>query len=142
MYATTLTTWQIETAARWWADRVCAPIFDGLSDEERQSGENAAYELSEILAAIAVVPVGNEAREGFTEALAGILASDVYRPGDGLRVDYGPCIHLSAAADVAGIPASNFPWKTNLYFFDDGSIGTAMGYAAPMQTISPPVQGQ
>ena len=37
-----LTEEQIEKAVNWWADRVVAPIFDGLSKEERKDPVNEA----------------------------------------------------------------------------------------------------
>ena len=35
-----LTDEQIEKAVQWWADRICAPVFSGLSNEERQDPRN------------------------------------------------------------------------------------------------------
>ena len=138
MYAKTLTTWHIETAAQWWAGKVCAPAFDGLSRDERQGGEHQDYELAEVTALMLVQPIDNARREDFIDALKDILASDEYRPSYGLHVDYHPGLHLAQAAEAAGIPATNFPWKTDMYFFDDGSIETVSGYAGPRQRIDPP----
>lgn len=130
-----LTDEQAEKAAQWWANRVCAPIFNGLSDEERKNPRNTAYQMAEVMATMAVEPVSDSKREKFIAALKTELQAEKYNPYWGLSVDYGPCATLHHAAKKAGVPQTNFPWKTNMSFREDGTVAVSMGYATPYESI-------
>jgi hypothetical protein len=126
-----LTEEQIEKAAQWWADRVCAPTFDGLSNEERKKPTNRGYQMAELMAAILTEPVEADQREKFIAALKEELQSELYNPWQGLGVDYGPDSVLARAAEKAGVSTHNFPWKTHMGFDEDGTVKAACGYGAP-----------
>ena len=130
-----LTDEQIEKAVEWWADQVCAPEFDGLSDGERRDPSNAAYQMAEIMASMSVKPIDKDQRQHFKDALAEGLQDPNFNPFCGLGVDYHPDRTLAAAAEKAGIPLTNFPWKTHMSFSEDGSVSASAGYGNPRQTI-------
>lgn len=130
-----LTSGQVESAANWWADRVCAPVFDGLSDEERKDPSSKSYEHSEMLASLLVVDVKESTRDKFIDALKNILSDDDFGPRGGLHVDYHPDGNLAKAAKTAGIPGTNFPWKTNMWFTDDGRVKAGCGYGSAIEYI-------
>lgn len=123
-----LTEEQIEKAAEWWADKVCKPVFSGLSEAERQDPVNNAYQMGEMMAASLVEDVDNDKRRAFIDALKEELSSPDYNQWWGLNVDYNPDRVLSRAAEKAGIPSGNFPWKTHMSFSEDGKVKAAMGY--------------
>jgi hypothetical protein len=123
-----------QKAAEWWADRVCAPTFDGLTPEERLRPENQAYQTAEMRASMLVKPITAEQRATFVTTLTNILmqadAERLYYIG----VDYHPCRILADAASIAGIPETNFPWKTSMWF-KDGKLTVARGYGAQLETL-------
>jgi hypothetical protein len=135
MYQNNLTEKQIEKAAKWWADQVCKPTFSGLSDEECKDPRNRAYQFAEVMASILTEPVDGDQRQQFIDALKEELRSPEYNPFWGLDVDYHPCRTLANAAAKAGVPLTNFPWKTHMRFTEDGAVEAALGYGAPMETI-------
>lgn len=130
-----LTEEQIDKAVNWWADRVCAPTFNGLSDQERRDPRNDAYKMGEILVTTLVEPVAEDQRARFISALKEELLSDKYDPYWGLHVDYGPDQTLYNAAVKAGIPENNFPWKTNMYFEENGIVKARTGYGSPVEEL-------
>ena len=129
-----LTKEQIEKAVNWWADRVAAPIFDGLSKEERKDPVNDGYQMAEVLANLLVKPVDITAREKFIDALREELQKENTRATWGLFTDYGPDAILDDVANKAGISLNNFPWKTCMWF-KDGKVIVALGYAAEQVEI-------
>lgn len=130
-----LTEEQITRAASWWADQVCAPVFSGLNEEERKDPMNSAYQMAEILAATSVKPIYQEQRDKFILALSDELRNPDFYVRGGLYVDYDPDRILARAAKVAGIPTSNFPWKTGMSFYEDGTVKVATGYGAMYKTL-------
>lgn len=131
-----LTAEQIEKAVNWWADRVCAPSFSGLTEEERSDPRNAHNLCAEAMAYMAVEPVSEEQRRTFVKALQDKLAqADWHTMRAGLRVDYYPGPILAEAAQIAGIPTDNFPWKSRTRFREDGSVWAACGYGNPAQKL-------
>lgn len=130
-----LTEEQIEKAIEWWADQVCAPEFDGLSDEERQDPRNVNYQTAEVMASMLVKPVDKDQRQKFKDALREGLQAPDFNPFWGLSVDYHPDRTLSRAAEKASISSNNFPWKTRMSFSEDGSVSASAGYGNPGQTI-------
>lgn len=131
----TLTDEQINKAIEWWANRVCAPVFNGLTQQERQDPANASYQLAEAFATMLTKPVQNDQREEFIVALKNELSSPEYNPHWGLHVDYAPCRELADAATLSGVPSSNFPWKTDMYFKDDGGVYAKTGYGAEYEKL-------
>jgi hypothetical protein len=103
-----LTDEQIDKAAMWWSNIITNPKFDGLSKEERK-----------------------DSAEVFAEALKDELRNKEYNPYWGLSVDYHPCSELADAAKKAGVSGNNFPWKTSMWFKEDGSVSVAYGYQQP-----------
>jgi hypothetical protein len=105
-------------AAEWWADRVCAPQFNGLSAKERAAGGNAGYELAEVMASMLAGPVTASSRATFIEILTMRILKD--QPC-GLWVDYHPDNILARVGEMTGIPSDNWPWKTGVSFRDGGA---------------------
>ena len=130
-----LTAIQIAKATEWWADRVCAPRFDGLSEAERGDPANDSYQFAEMLAAMSTVPIDEDQRGKFIAALQEELKAEGYKPYLGLSVDYHPCQELARAAKEAGVPSKNFPWKTSMYFDADGTVKAACGYGKPVEML-------
>lgn len=130
-----LTEEQIEKAAEWWADRVCAPTFSGLSDEERKDPVNKAYQMAEVMTAMSVESITDDKRAGFIAALKEELRGSDYNSWQGLGVDYGPDRYLVKAAEKAGIPGGNFPWKTHMSFSEDGKVKVSLGYGVSSTEI-------
>lgn len=130
-----LTEEQIEKAAKWWADRICAPVFDGLSDAERKNPVNATYQFAEMFVSISVESVDNDRREQFMAAIKEELRDPEYNPWWGLGVDYHPDRYLANAAVEAGISTHNFPWKTHMSFTEDGEVKAKLGYGNPNEVV-------
>lgn len=130
-----LTERQMDIAIEWWADRVCKPKFDGLTEQERQDPANDAYKFAEGLALLLVEPVTDEQRERFKNALREEMQSSEFLSNPVLRIDYHPNQVLAKAAEQAGISENNFPWKTWMHFWNDGAVECATGYAAPVEVL-------
>lgn len=131
-----LTDEQIEKAVNWWVGAIRKPKFDGLSNEERADPKNDDYQMAEMMATLAVRPKTEQQLDAFKGALRDELLSSEYNPYHGLHVDYSPCIELHNAAEKAGIVGGmTFPWKTNMYFDDEGNVKVSAGYRAPMECL-------
>lgn len=132
-----LTEEQIEKAVDWWASAIEHPKFDGLSQEERRDPKNDSYQLGEMMATVASKTKTSEQIEKFKLALASLLSSDNFNPYHGLHVDYGPDMTLASAASAAGIDTSitSFPWKTNMWFNDEGNVDVRAGYGAKVEKL-------
>ena len=132
-----LTNEQIEKAIEWWANAIVRPVFDGLSNKERQDPRNEGYQMAEMLATVTHKEPTSEQLEAFKVALRNNLEDDDYIPQRGLHVDYGPDLTLGSAAKDAGINVSTtrFPWKTNMWFYGDGRVGVSAGYRAPTEYL-------
>jgi len=123
-----LTDEQIELAAEWWGDQVCAPEFKTLSAEERKRPDSQPIAMAEMLATTLVKPIDTCQRQRFVDELTKILQKNrksVWR----LAVDYGPDMKLSEAARLADVPFTNFPWKTSMYLLC-GKVEVSAGYGA------------
>ena len=131
-----LTDEQIEKAVTWWASVIVNPVFDGLSDEERRDPQNNSYQMAEMLATVSHKNPTSEQLEAFKSSLREQLKADEDSIR-GLHVDYGPDHILHEATEAAGIEVgmSLFPWKTNMYFGDDGGVKVSAGYRAPMESL-------
>ena len=118
-----LTNEQIEKAVNWWAEQIEQPTFDAGADSPEMK-------LAETMAGMLVKPIDVECITKFKDELRSALKDKDYNPFRGLHVDYHPDLILFEAAKGAGINESNFPWKTNMYFKDDGSVSVSSGYGA------------
>ena len=106
-----------------------------MSDAERLDPVNDAYQMAEKMAAMAVENVSDGKRQAFIDALKEELSNPDYNSWWGLGVDCGPDRTLARAAEKAGIPSSNFPWKTRMNFSEDGKVKAAMGYGVLLTEI-------
>jgi len=53
-----------------------------------------------------------------------------------LMVDYDPCTFLWETAEQANCDINmGLPWKTSMFFYDDGSVWVSYGYGAPRTKI-------
>lgn len=129
-----LTAEQIDKAVNWWAKQLGSPTFKTLSNEERSDPSTAPAAIAEGMAMMLAKDITYEQGEVFKTALRESLTGrDVMRWE--LSVDYSPTNTLGDAAQKAGIPLTNFPWKTNMSFGDDGSVKVALGYRSPYEQI-------
>jgi len=124
-----LTDEQIEKIVNWWAEKVRAPKFNGLTEQERKDPRNDAYQLSEMMASALVKPISGSQLNEFKKVLAEKIR-DLDWYDINLAVDYDPTRILADAAEQAGIPKTNFPWKTTMFFDMNGKIKTRSGYGA------------
>lgn len=132
----------IDRVALLWSRALVAPKFDNGAD-------NAASAMAGVLAAGLADQVTQEADyprrvEAFRMALAAGMKFDRDHEGEphpsprydghvrhlhlSTGVDYGPDATLRAAAEIADLPDSVFPWKTTIDFYGRGSISTSYGY--------------
>ncbi len=123
-----LTDKQIEKAVNWWAERVEQPTFDAGADSPEM-------ELAEAMANMLTIPVTENCIEKFKGELRDALKDKDYNPWQGIHTDYHPDPILFEAAKGAGINVSNFPWKTSMYFKDDGSVQVSLGYGASPEDL-------
>lgn len=132
-----ITNEQIEKAVIWWADQVTKPTFNALTDEERKQPGNRGMEFAEALASISVKPISQTQRAIFISTLRSTLkVNRLYnRWALILDVDYHPCEMLSNAAKFAGIPESNFPWKTTMWVMENGRVLVRLGYGGKEQEL-------
>ncbi len=87
-----------------------------------------------MMATLLVRPVSDEAREKFVDHLTAYIERELEKGREVfLSVDYGPCVPLAEAADAAGIPENNFPWKTCMWV-SENYIATRYGYRAEIET--------
>jgi hypothetical protein len=119
---------EIPAAVAWWAQRLGSPIKD--------NGDG----LPSILA-MATLPFSNDAGkiEGFAAALTDALRAKVAAIDLDwliLDCDYGPDETLGNAARDAGLPSSQFPWKTTMWI-RPGEVKVRNGYGRETQTIYP-----
>jgi len=126
-----LTEEQVEVAVNWWADRVCQPEF-----HTQTPGENVkSIAMAESMAYLLTKPVNFDSKEKFIDELRKRITSSEFNPFSGLHVDYHPDRILSDAAIESGVELSNFPWKTGMYFGEDGSVKAKIGYGSELETL-------
>ena len=123
-----LTEDQISKAAEWWADQVCAPTFDN-------GDQSPAGAFTMALAMMNTEAVTDDRRQAFVDALSAKLHEVNAGSFFVLGVDYSPDPILADAAREAGVNPGNFPWKTTMWFYDDGSVKVSKGYRAPAVEI-------
>lgn len=91
------------------------------------------------LATMGTTSVDNESRDKFVSFLSDSIEKEMIKnqererenwvPDIILDVDYGACKKLSEAGEYAGIPDSNFPWKTCMWI-DKNHVSVSYGYRA------------
>ena len=126
---------QHETAAKWWRNVLeNGAKFDNMGDtgspEERRTSD-----MTSMLAKMNVKPVTKEQLDTFERELVSSLEGKEDRLG--LHCDYGPDLTLSEAAKIAGISTANFPWKTNMFIREDGTVSVSYGYGAEDVEVTP-----
>lgn len=135
----------IDRVALLWARAIKRPEFDNGDDTPR-GGLASAMAASLAEKAIASAPDYELRVEAFRMALAAGMKHDRDHAGEphpnpryeghviDLRPltgsDYGPDATLSAAAEIAGLPASVFPWKSTVDFYGGDSLSVSFGYGA------------
>lgn len=117
---------QVECAVKWWEDLLKQPMFDALSEQERQSDPGQHMAMAELLATMAAEGRTATQIARFGAALrAELKESAVYSIG----VDYHPDRILWNALQAAGIDddLTALPWKTTMWF-RDGGVQVLLGY--------------
>lgn len=122
-----LTDEQIQKAVEWWAQfLVKEPTFV-------EQHENAQLDDSQFLAMMILdimkkdsVPTGDINK--FKDAFKVSLKENNPRF---IGVDYHPCSELYSALVIANYnPELSLPWKTRMWFTEDGKVLAAKGYGA------------
>lgn len=136
VYASGLTSRQVDAAVNWWKQAIESPRYDN-GDDSPTGG------MVTMLAMMAEKPKSSDSVEAFGAALAEILKADERVAQQGLHVDYNPEGALYDAAQKAGMKLARdvgFPWKTNMWFTDDGGVKVSAGYGASQKYILEPIQ--
>ena len=120
----------IEKAVELWARKLYNPSFDN-GDNSESGGMTFLLATMNILTDKAEIKDMESRVKVFCDTLTKTLKDKrdrrEYLPY--LSVDYGPCRELAEAADVAGIPHSQFSCKSSVYMHD-GYVGMSFGYGA------------
>lgn len=125
----------IITAATWWADKL-------RKRQPHSNGDNSASSIFAcIFADIGMKNVTEDQYNVFERALA-VGIEDQYKkylenlnfPNIYVGCDYDPCSVLAEAADKAGIPTLNFPYKTHMQITKN-EVFVADGYGKPYVAI-------
>ena len=123
-----LTDEQIEKAVNWWAERIEQPTFDAGADSPEMK-------LAEAMAQMLTSTVAEGCTEKFKNELRSALKKEDFDPWHGIHTDYHPDPILFEAAKEAGVNENNFPWKSSMYFRDDGSVQVSLGYGAVIEDL-------
>lgn len=117
-----LTKEQIWIAANWWADKFSNPTFDNGANDSLNS-------MAQLLASRLVQPIDRE------KVVAVFVRELTAYQGLGrfpsLSVDYDPTLQLLHIMNKAQVPRGNAPWKTRMFFHEDGAVSARAGYGAP-----------
>lgn len=119
-----------DIAAGWWADVVANPKFDNGDDS--QSGG-----IAMVMAMMGKKEIEPVTIEKFREVLSRAIEAKINKNPDYKGVigcDYGPDGTLRAAAEEAGMPDNNFPWKTTMWF-DQNHVSVSYGYRGKTQFL-------
>lgn len=129
-----ITQQQAKVAAQWWGERVKAPTFNALSDEERRDPVNKGMLIAQMMAEMMPRTTTTEQVADFVARLEKALLQDEHLYCVG--VDYGPDRILNDAAEAAGINTrlEAFPWKTQM-LFRDGGVQVSLGYCGPIEEL-------
>lgn len=121
-----------KAAADWWAEKIQRPTFDNGSND-------AAGSFGSFLAASTAANLKPDAdavdkfREVLRAKIEAALSGESGRFFK-LGVDYHPDRTLAAAAEESGVKSPVFPWKTDMYFREDG-IYVSEGYGQPQKKL-------
>lgn len=129
-----LTEKQIDAAVEWWKNAVTGAVKKQMvrPGGGERSASTDLCEVMGIMLAAKTAPSEVEAEE-FAQALRLHLSQDnVYHC---LGVDYGPDKALRDCADAAGLSHDRFPWKTVMWFGDEGDVRVRHGYGEEVQTL-------
>ena len=137
---------QIDAAVDWWANLLRDKEFSGLSAEERTNGENAGYQMAEMLAGGVAqkeaADISDEQVKLFKVALGHLIIDRLAKSKNGffhLGVDYGPDMNLSQCLQFAGLPPHSstiLPWKTVMWMDDARGVEVGYGYGAEAKKIA------
>lgn len=105
-----LTKETIEKAVNWWVEKVTA-------NQPHSNGDNGYTSIVTCLLADSMVKkISKKQVEVFKKELAMRIEEEAKAWTEiSIGCDYGPCVMLEQAALEAGIPATNFPFKTWMY---------------------------
>lgn len=122
----TLTKETIEKAVSWWVEKVTA-------NQPHSNGDNGYTSIVTCLLADSMVKkISKKQVEVFKKELAMRIEEEAKAWAKvSIGCDYGPCVMLEQAALEAGIPATNFPFKTWMYISEKDGIEVRDGYGAP-----------
>jgi hypothetical protein len=114
-------------AAVWWANRICHPKFDN-------GDPSFTGAMATTMAMLGTKEVTREQKLKFIDVMTGTLTVQLEKENAvvELDVDYGPCFALFSLANLADIPAGNFPWKTHMRI-QPQHIEASYGYQAGME---------
>ena len=119
----------IHRAVDLWCKKLHTPVFDN-GDDSANGG------MSMALASINIMNDKPDDMESKVEVFRKSLTDNLITARDEsdyfdslLSVDYGPCKSLAEAADIAGIPGSQFSCKSTVYMSED-FVGVSFGYGA------------
>lgn len=115
-----LTESQIERAANWWADQVMAPVFDNGSSDTGSS-------MAAMVATANADEVTPAAKQKFIEVMKQALTQRGEEAPRCISVDYQPDMFLKRCMTEAKIFSGNAPWKTHMYFDEQGGVRVAQG---------------
>lgn len=118
-----LTKETIEKAVNWWVEKVTA-------NQPHSNGDNGYTSIVTCLLADSMVKkISKKQVEVFKKELAMRIEEEAKAWTEiSIGCDYGPCVMLEQAALEAGIPATNFPFKTWMYISEKDGIEVHDGY--------------
>lgn len=123
----TLTKETIEKAVSWWAGKL-------IDSQPHSNGDDSINSVMTCFIADAKrQDVTLDQLNVFKKALSKHIKEGATERIFNLSIvcDYGPCKMLADAANEAGIPAANFPFKTWMYISEKDGIEVHDGYGAP-----------
>jgi len=132
MRKTKLSNEMAKVAAKWWADR----LRESTKLDNADPSETGAltFMMAKILQSKMAEKRTLEQIQLFEDVLyKKLLDYDYYWIG----IDYHPIKIFVEAAKEAGfeLSMSCLPWKTNMYFGENGEIKVSYGYGAPLKII-------
>ena len=132
----------IDRVALLWSRALAAPTFNNGADNLPSA--MAGVMAADLAAAVTQREDYPRRVEAFRMALAAAMKFDRDHEGEphpapryeghvrhlnaSTGSDYGPDATLSAAAEIADLPVTVFPWKTTIDFYQGDSISTSYGY--------------
>lgn len=135
MRKTKLSDEMAKVAAKWWADRLREGAKLDNADPSRAGG--MAFMMGKIMQSRLAQERTLEQVQLFEDILYEKLLDLKYF---WVGVDYHPIAIFTEAAEEAGfqLSMSCLPWKTNMYFKENGEVSVSYGYGATPKTILEP----